>query len=94
MTIEKYRSREIRREIRRVLLQEWDPIAVKDVPEAQDECDIYVGGVFALLVRKASEDEIIERLYSIEKDRMGLACSDKQALRTVARALLAIDVSG
>ena len=35
--IDKYESRRIRGEIRRVLMTVWDPIGVKDEPNAQDE---------------------------------------------------------
>ena len=30
-------------ELRRLLLVEWDPIGIADVPKAQDEYDSYVG---------------------------------------------------
>jgi hypothetical protein len=46
--IEKYESRRIRRDIRRVLLTVWDPIGVKGAPSAQDEYDGYLGDVFQL----------------------------------------------
>jgi hypothetical protein len=40
--------------IRRLLMEEWDPIGVKDIPEAADEYDSYVGPVGRML-REASE---------------------------------------
>jgi len=48
--IEKYESRRIRVAIRHVLMDVWDPIGVKDEPNAQDEYDGYLGGVYELLV--------------------------------------------
>jgi hypothetical protein len=39
-------ARKIQESIRLVLLRDWDPIGVQDVPEAQDEYDSYVGGVY------------------------------------------------
>ncbi len=39
------KGRAIQESIRQVLLREWDPIGVRDVAEAQDEYDGYVGGV-------------------------------------------------
>ena len=50
--IDKYESRRIRTEIRRVLMTVWDPIGVRDEPNAQDEYDSYLGGVFGLLTRR------------------------------------------
>ena len=38
--IETYESRRIRNQIRRVLLNVWDPIAVGDIPECSDEYDL------------------------------------------------------
>ena len=43
------RAREVQNAIREVLIREWDPIHIQDVPEAQDEYDGYVGGVYRLL---------------------------------------------
>ncbi len=90
--IEKYRSREIRSEIRRVLIELWDPIGVREVPEAQDEYNSYLGGVYELVTGGASADQVIDHLLSIERDRMGLSGRDKASLIPVARALLAINV--
>ena len=43
IVIEKYESRRIRVEIRRVLLMVWDPIGIRDESNAQDEYDGYWG---------------------------------------------------
>jgi hypothetical protein len=43
--LDKETSREVRRNIRRVLMERWDPIGVNGIPEAQDEYDSYIGGV-------------------------------------------------
>ena len=66
---------------------------VSDVPEAQDEYDAYVGGVYRLLVSGASEDEIIEHLYRIESDTMGMPAADREGLRVVVRELTKLNVS-
>ena len=72
MAIDKYESRRIRVEIRRVLLQHWDPIGIREEPKAQDEYDGYLGGVYGLLVRGASDKEIADHLAHIVEERMGL----------------------
>ena len=71
--IEKYESRRIRVAIRHVLLDVWDPIGIKDEPNAQDEYDGYLGGVYELLVRGASDEDIEEHLWKIVTERMGLS---------------------
>jgi len=87
------RAREIQESIRQVLLQDWDPIGVSEVPEAQDEYDSYVGGVYRLLASGASEDEIIGHLYRIEADTVGMPVADREALRAVAGKLTKLNVS-
>ena len=87
------RAREIQESIRQVLLRDWDPIGVSEVPEAQDEYDSYVGGVYRLLASRASEDEIIEHLYRIESDTMGMPAADREGLKAMARKLIKLNVS-
>jgi len=87
------RAREIQESIGQVLMQDWDPIGLSDVPEAQGEYDAYVGGVYRLLVSGASEDEIIEHLYKIESDTIGMPATECEGLRGVARKLRGLNVS-
>jgi hypothetical protein len=63
-------SRRIRVEIREVLLKYWDPIGIKDEPRAQDEYDVYIGGVFALLTTNVSEEELKAHLWKIIEERI------------------------
>ena len=86
------RARQIQERIRQVLLHDWDPIGVRDVPEAQDEYDSYVGGVYRLLASGGSEEQIIDHLWHIEPDAMGLSAPDRAKLAPVARKLRALDV--
>jgi hypothetical protein len=82
--IDKYESRRIRAEIRRVLMTAWDPIGVRDEPNAQDEYDGYLGGVFALLTSGASDDQINEHLLRIVTDRMELRAKKEDMQGTVS----------
>lgn len=78
--IDNERSREIRQHIRRILMAEWDPIGVGDVPEAADEYDSYIGGVYKLLELGASQDDIGNYLREIEVDRIEMVDADRQPL--------------
>ena len=90
--IDKYASREFRRQINRVLLRDWDPIGVGDDPEASDEYESYVYGVFRLLLDGAGEDAVAAYLLDVERGRMGLdGTSDRHRL-AAARALKALPV--
>jgi hypothetical protein len=84
IVIEKYESRRIRVEIRRVLLTVWDPIGIRDESNAQDEYDGYLGGVFDLLTKGASDDHISEHLLQIVKDPMGLPAKKEDMQGTVS----------
>ena len=83
--VDKERSREIRGHIRRVLMAEWDPIGVSDTAEAADEYDSYIGGVYELLERGASEASICAYLRNIEVDRMEMVDASRQPLLPEAK---------
>ena len=85
-------ARKIQESIRLVLLRDWDPIGVQDVPEAQDEYDSYVGGVYRLLASGATAQEIAEHLLRIEMFQMGLGTSNSASLLAVAEKLRALQV--
>ena len=58
--------------VRQILIHEWDPIGIADVPEAQDEYDSYVAEVRAMLLHKVTKGRIVQHLWRIETDAMGL----------------------
>jgi hypothetical protein len=61
------------KQICRVLLQVWDPIGVKDEPNAQDEYDSYAPRIYHLLKRGASDEELAAELHHITTVTMGLS---------------------
>jgi hypothetical protein len=90
--IEKYESRRIRREIRGVLLNVWDPIGVRHAISAQDEYDLYLGDIFELLTQGKSDDNIAEYLYWVVNDRMGLSSAKRDDMMPTVRALRCISL--
>jgi hypothetical protein len=58
--------------IRAILLKEWDPIGVADVPNAQDEYDSYVGEIYAMLTRHETRHTLLNHLWRVETEHMGL----------------------
>ena len=81
--IDKYESRRIRLDIRHVLMQVWDPIGIRDEPNAQDEYDGYLGNVYELLVGGASNACIAEYLWSVVTERMALPAKIEDMTETV-----------
>lgn len=85
------RRREISDAIREVLIRQWDPIGVKDMPEAADEYDGYIGSVHRLLASNADAQQIAKLLATIQTENMGLP-QEAESLLGVAERLLAINV--
>ncbi len=84
------RVRTVQEKVRRLLLDEWDPIGVKDVPEAQDEYDAYVGPLYARIISKRGSFPIVQYLLEVETSRMGLkARKSPLDLETLAQKLAA-----
>ena len=63
-------------------MADWDPIGVRDWPEAADEYDSYLGDILVLLERRSTAFEIEEYLLSVETERMGLTGVDGEPLRS------------
>src|SRR5439155_385074 len=78
------RAREIESQIAAILLHDWDPIGVADEPQARDEYDSYVGGVYRLLASGGSLADIEAHLRDIEVRMMGYDKTTREA--DVARA--------
>ena len=85
------RAREIQNAIRTILLHEWDPLDVVDLPGAQDEYDGYVGSVYGWLAAGTSAIEVADRLAALERELLGFS-TPADALLPVAASLCALDV--
>lgn len=68
----------LQKEVKKILIDEWDPIGVGDIPEAHDEYDAYVPEVCSMLVSKKSKNEIFEYLWRLETEHMGLVGDSKR----------------
>lgn len=79
---------EIHRQIDSMLLRDWDPIGVADVPEAQDEYRGYCRGVYDVAVRTRSARAVAEHLVRVERDGMGFSEASVDRLLPVAQKIL------
>lgn len=86
------RVKEIMTSIGQILHNDWDPIGVRGVPEAQNEYESYIGEVYRLIVSGASEEAICSHLSQIEVQAMGLGPSHSRDIQSVARKLLSLNV--
>jgi hypothetical protein len=77
--------------IQKILLKEWDPIGIQDIPEAQDEYDSYISDICELIQSKKTESEVFDYLWRIETEHMGLS-GDKKHTQTIAHKLFKLSV--
>lgn len=82
-------TREHHNAIRRILLDEWDPLEVSNALEAQDEYDSYVPSIFGLLVHDESEERIFGYLWKIETEHMGLN-GNRRRTEKVVKSLIGL----
>ena len=74
---------------REILMREWDPIGVAEIPEAADEYDSYIPDVFALLQKGATAKDLAAHLDAITLYTIGLS-PNAQRSSAAASALLAM----
>jgi hypothetical protein len=91
----KPRLQKVRKDVARiheVLMREWDPIGVKDFPEAASEYDAYAGGVYSMMVNKrASAASIAAYLTDVAVNRMGMTrLRESQRSKRVALILVGL----
>jgi len=92
-TIDKPESRQIRVQIRHVLSEVWDPIGIKDEPNAQNEYDGYIGKLYDLLVSHADDSQFIDYLFWAVHDHMGLDAASRSDMETTVEALTRIPLA-
>ena len=80
------------RKVKKVLMDDWNPIGVRDDPGVADEYDSYVLPVFKILRKHGSEGTLLDYLVWVF-ERMGLPAS-RESLRPIAGKLRAINLSG
>ncbi|HUR36525.1 MAG TPA: hypothetical protein VM009_01825 [Terriglobales bacterium] len=93
LMIEKSESKRIRVEIRRVLIDVWDPIGIKGIPQASGEYDDYLADIMELLANERPDEEIAKHLLEIVTVRMGLTAASLEDMFPAARALRAISLT-
>ena len=87
----KQKAADIQQYIRGILYHDWNPIGFAGLLPA-DEYDSYIAPVYRILAGSRSEQELIELLFSLERDIIGSPCNEPEQLRPVARKLLELDV--
>ena len=71
---------------RQVLMSDWDPIGIRDVPQARDEYDDYARQIARTLAAGTSTADLSKRLLEIETASMGLP-GNRERANAAARKL-------
>jgi len=83
----------MRVKMRHVLLDTWDPIGIRDEPNAQDEYDGYIGKLYDLLAGGAPDSELVDYLFWAAHEHMGLDSSRREDMHPTVAELRKIDFS-
>lgn len=79
----------VEKSVKEVLLNEWDPIGVKDNPNAKSEYDSYALKVVGMLYNGAAEDQIFEFLKNVVLHDFELS-ADENNLHLIAKKLMGL----
>lgn len=83
------RREQLRQEIHDVLINEWDPLSVRENALARDEYDSYIAGIQRLLAEGCDAYRLSRHLDQLETISMGLRAPSGRG-SAVATKLLAI----
>jgi len=81
------RARTLHEKIKTVLIQDWDPIGVQEIPGAQGEYDSYVHQIYLMLISRKPMNDVLEYLLWLEREHMGLTV-DYQRTQFIAEKLV------
>lgn len=76
--------------VRDVLINDWDPLEIRENSNLRDEYDAYIGRILSAISSNATVTEITEILARIEEDDMGLV-PDRKSLIDVSLKLLSLE---
>ena len=79
------------RRVDEVLTYVWDPIGVREVPQARDEYRSYLPQVFKRVLGASDPSSIAEYLLKVEGESMGFAPKDASRKEAVRIAKLLIE---
>jgi IS30 family transposase len=81
------KTRKLHQKIHKALMNDWDPIGVYGIPEAQDEYDSYIPTIYKFLFSRKPAHELFDYLWWLETEHMGLT-GDYQKTKDFAEKLL------
>ncbi|AHI05239.1 hypothetical protein BDW_03655 [Bdellovibrio bacteriovorus W] len=78
-------------EVKKILLNDWDPIGIKNNPNAKAEYDQYALRIVGMLYSGTTRTELAKYLDSVVTDDFGLS-ANKSLSHTVSEKLMAVNL--
>lgn len=82
----------ITKKIKEIFSDDWDPIGVQGISEAQDEYDAYIPSIYSMIYSKKTESELFDYLWEIETEHMGLS-GNRTQIQIAAHKLFELSAS-
>lgn len=76
-------------EVKNILMNDWDPIGIKDNPNAKAEYDQYALRIVGMLYNGTTHDKLIEFLENVVTGDLGLSANRNLSIN-VSKKLLAL----
>jgi len=81
------RARDLQKNIKYILLHEWDPIGVSTIDEADDEYDAYVSEVYQILIHRKPPHDLFDYLWWVETEHMELTGNRQKTLAITSKLI-------
>lgn len=78
-------------DVREILMRDWDPCCISDVPQCADEYDSYIPTVCRIVLDRRTVDDITNYLHFVQSDWMGLRHCGLWKCREVAERMASLD---
>ena len=85
MSIHLDKAKLLHKAIHKILIEEWDPIGVGDILEAQDEYDSYIPQIYKMIISRKPKYEIFKYLWWLETEHMSLSGNRQQTEQCAER---------
>ena len=82
-------AKDMHSKIRDILMDDWDPIGIKQFTDHVDEYDSYIPKIYSLLIHRKTQVEMCDYLWWAGTENMGLS-GNRAHTESVAVKLMAL----
>ena len=77
--------------VKEILLNDWDPIGIKNDPKAKSEYDTYALRIVGMLFKGINEKELSDYLKEVVEQELGLKVNT-ESTKIVTQKLLSLEI--